>query len=144
MAKNNKVPLFLILMFTIFPLVLITGIIISLNINEDLVEPDYYTKGLKFQTQIDKTIRGKMPNVQPEIGINNNILTITFPTNNTSGIIRFMRNDNKATDFSVKISIDSTNRQNFDFSHRKRGLWLVKIDWQIADSTYYIEKEIYY
>jgi hypothetical protein len=112
----------------------------------DLVEFDYYEKGLEYQRQIGKIQSGA--NERPQITYDHSraMVTLVFPDSQTSdsisGSILFFRPSDASQDFEVAIKLNSYNIQTISDNRLSKGFWRVKINWQISDQKYYYENQI--
>lgn len=109
----------------------------------DLVEPDYYEKGLAYQKQLSK-IQPSLEN-RPVIEYDKLMaeLSLTFPyasaANIDSGSILFFRPANSQQDFLININLDIDGRQQIHDDRLIRGYWRLKINWHSAAKNYYFE-----
>lgn len=125
---------------------MVSFVIYSTTIKNDLVEADYYQKGLKYQKQIDKIERSAKLNENVRIEIVNSVVNVYFPkmrhSSLPSGKINFYRPSAKEKDFSVPVSPLNDNKQSISFKGKDKGMWIVKIDWSDEGFDYYYEEEI--
>jgi hypothetical protein len=112
----------------------------------DLVEFDYYEKGLEYQRQIGKIQMGR--NERPQITYSQSraMVTLVFPdsqiSDSISGSILFFRPSDADEDFEIPIKLNSNNIQTVNDKRLGKGFWRVKINWQISDQKYYYENQI--
>jgi nitrogen fixation protein FixH len=113
----------------------------------DLVEFDYYEKGLEYQRQIGKIQSGA--NERPQITYDKNrasvILTFSDSqkSNNISGSVLFFKPSDAEQDFEISLNPDSGKIQIINDKRLGKGFWRVKINWQIGEQKYYFEDQLY-
>ncbi len=80
----------------------------------DLVERDYYPKGLKYQTRIEEIKNASIYHDRFNIKRENNQMVLSIPLIDAdSGSIVFFRPSNQLLDFASKIQPDSTGFMYF-------------------------------
>ena len=107
----------------------------------DLVEKDYYPKGLKYQDRINE-IKNAAPfkdsllieKINNQVRVSYNILRAD------SGSINFFRPSDNSLDRTYTFQPDSLGQIYFDENQFKKGKYLVKVFWKDAGKSYYIEK----
>jgi len=113
----------------------------------DMVEENYYDKGLNYQDKIDMTVRAGRLNNPLKLRISDiNTIEFDYPDElideGISGSIYFYRPSDKSFDFKLEIKPDTNFKQYFNYSKIKRGIWVIKINFSSNDSTYYHEEEV--
>ena len=111
----------------------------------DLVEKDYYPKGLKYQERIDE-IKNAAPykdslfieKVNKQVRVSYNILRAD------TGSIYFFRPSDNTFDRTYPFQPDSSGHIFFDADQFKKGKYLVKVFWKDAGKSFYIEKTFTY
>ncbi len=110
----------------------------------DLVEPDYYEKGLEYQKQLGKIQPTAADSPVISYDEITHILTLFFPQERAasidSGSILFFRPSDAQQDFQVNISLDNNNQQRIYDNRLIKGFWRLKINWHSADKNYYYEE----
>jgi len=118
---------------------------VFLMVREDvpLVEDDYYPQAVEYQNKIDK--KTNAAHLEKGILITQTSQEITmqfqsfFDAKDVSGKIWVYRPSKPEDDFSVPVSLDSLNRQQFPASAFERGKYIFKVDYLVADIPYYQE-----
>ena len=111
----------------------------------DLVEPDYYQKGIDYQQQIDRLDRTAASGETPAIGYDatQNGIMVAFPSTvvpgEARGTITLFRPSNAQWDKTVPLNLDSEGKQVISAAALAKGRWRVKVNWTIGDSAYYAE-----
>jgi len=131
----------------VFVLGMLNLLFFSFLQKNDLVEKNYYNKGLAHQEQINKIERTKKLTENIRILQSNRIIALVFPRickhSEITGNVLFYRTSNAEKDIIEKIKIDSAFTQNFILSKQDKGLWKIKVDWKARDLLYYFEQDIY-
>lgn len=121
-------------------------IMVFIFMNQDvLLETDnYYSKGIKYQEQIDKAARTNELPEQLVIKLSNNNIIFSFPKifkqTKIGGSIYFYRPSNNQKDFAIKIQTDTSAVQMISSDKLEKGLWKVKANWFANNQSYYNEK----
>ncbi|MEW6194032.1 MAG: FixH family protein [Bacteroidota bacterium] len=130
--------------YILFVVILVTTVAIFMKEDVHLVTDEYYTKELAYQQQIDKINRTSKLQQQLEINIDRENVNLLFPTifkhSDLSGTIHFYRPSNLEKDFVVKVEPDSANKQIVTTSKMEKGLWKLKVDWNVNNISYYNEQ----
>jgi hypothetical protein len=113
----------------------------------DLVESDYYEKGLDYQKQIKRIEMGS--NEAPSVGttLGNKGITINFNPEYISrdfkGKVLLFRPSDARLDFEIPLKLDSLGYQDIRDSRLQKGYWRVKISWQADGDSYYSEHQVF-
>jgi hypothetical protein len=109
----------------------------------DLVEPDYYEKGLEYQKQLGKIQPTAADSPVISYDEITHILTLSFSKEGAasidSGSILFFKPSDAQQDFRVKMNLDNIKRQQIDDKRLGKGFWRLKIDWFSEGKNYYYE-----
>ena len=135
-----------ILYFWILLVITVAGVIVyTQSIPEELVEKNYYEKGLNYQNQIDKMKNYEGLKFKPVISDSNGLFSISFPKififNKIKGSILFYKPSDKYKDIYQPLSLDSTGKINIPLDKFAQGFWKAKIDWSYLGILYYFEYE---
>ncbi|RLD32646.1 MAG: hypothetical protein DRJ02_01830 [Bacteroidetes bacterium] len=110
----------------------------------NLVEKDYYPKGLKYQTRIDDIKRAAELKDQFNITQTDELIILTIPEiNPDSGSIVFFRPSDQQLDMTSEIEPDSSGRIYFPYRNFKRGIYIYKIHWYENGNGFYIEDKFF-
>jgi hypothetical protein len=110
-----------------------------------LVTDNYYEQELVYQTRIDKVNRtGTL--VTP-LGIAfdklDQQIELAFPSDldlgKLAGSVTLFRPSNARYDQTLAVQVDDFGRQYIPTEKLMRGLWKVKIDWNVGGAEYYTE-----
>jgi len=129
----------LVVWIIVFVLFILTLVFLSLGYDVNLVEKDYYPKGLKYQTRIDAIENANKLGVRFLIDQSEDDLYINIPDIQLdSGLITFFRPSDGSFDRAYKFS----NSQQFriPLSDFTNGKYILKINWWNDNKEYYIEQ----
>jgi hypothetical protein len=111
----------------------------------NLVEEDYYEKGVKYSNQMKLEQRSGKFNSLIYFQENNSELFIYFPDNFNedlkNGKILFFRPSDNLKDIEFDMDIKN-GRHKIPKEKLIKGRYLVRISW-ISDQEYYVEKEYF-
>lgn len=112
----------------------------------DLVEDDYYERGIGYQSNIDQNARTASLAEKPMIALDqNNDIQITFPASlreGVSGQILLYRPSDAQHDRQISVQLDELGAMVLPMAERPTGLWKVKLTWQFNGQAYYTEETI--
>lgn len=123
-----------------------TLIIVMIFMNQDvsLESKDYYTKGIKYQDEIDKMKRTKELPEQLDIKVGQSSIILNFPkifkSTELNGKIYFYRPSDDSQDFIINVETDSSSTQSIPTNNFLKGFWRLKIDWTGKGNSYLNEK----
>jgi hypothetical protein len=135
--------------FVFIALFLVSMVILvyfSMQQRSDLVEKEYYPKGMEYQKQIERIanadqLPGKISIVQ-EPGF----LLFRYPEvmkgKKTAGIVYLFRPSDQDADFTDSLQFDSTLVQRIPLDKLKAGRYIAKISWTMGGKEYYYEEGV--
>jgi len=130
--------------YILFMIGVLIMVFIFMNQDVTLETSDYYAKGIQHQEQIDKENQTNELSEQTEIKQENGFIIIRFPklfeSKDIKGTISFYRPSDETKDFSFSVQTDSSNKQFVPSSNIEKGLWKIKINWDVKGVSYYNEK----
>ena len=144
--KNKSWPIGLTIVFIVFFLYLIGFIVLSQMNRSDLVSDNYYDEEMAYQDQIDRMERSRKLNQQVSLNhdIQNKIIELIFPSeidpHIISGNILFFRPSDAKQDQIHPIRLNNESIQIINVKHLTKGMWRIKIFWQLNREEYYDEK----
>ena len=110
----------------------------------NLVEKNYYPKGLKYQTRIDEIEKATLAKEQFNVIQKDGLIVLSIPEINAdSGSIVFFRPSDQLLDFTSSINPDSLGRMYFPNNNFNIGKYLIKVHWYENGEGYYIEKRFF-
>ena len=114
------------------------------NYEVNLVEKDYYPKGLKYQTRIDAIENAREINAIFLAEQTNDSIIITTPEIMVdSGSIMFFRPSGSSLDKTYDLVINKNNKLNFSLEDFIHGKYLLKTNWFFKDKEYYVEQPLF-
>jgi hypothetical protein len=132
--------------FSVFVIMVLIMVGRSMSEDVNLVTDNYYEKELKYQDQIDKVNRTKELKDNLKITSGTNAFLFKFPSeflpNEITGNIHLYRPSSHLQDVTLPIKSDTEGKQIIDNSKLERGLWKIKVDWAVNDTTYFNQKSI--
>jgi hypothetical protein len=112
----------------------------------DLVTPDYYAQELKYQDRIDESQRADALSEQLQYSIDNNVLSIKFPSEfmgkPITGTVLLYCPANKENDISRSITV-SDGRMNFTLPEKNKGAHELQVSWEVDGVKYYFGKSVF-
>lgn len=118
----------------------------SMNEKVDLVTPDYYAQELKFQDKIESINRNNELTSALSIDYSDAGIIITYPSdlqNKTiTGAINIFRPSDKSKDQTIEITPDKEMKQTINTTSLSKGMYRIKVDYEVDGAGYYSEKQI--
>jgi len=114
----------------------------------DLVDRDYYDRGLAYEDQLQRINRTRALPDQPRYeysGASNEIVLHfpkSFSPDAVSGTITLFRPSTAALDFAVPLKLDTDLTQRLANPKLVGGLWRAKLAWAAGGKEYYDEQVI--
>jgi len=128
----------------IFLIVVVGTVLFTFTVDVNLVADDYYEREIKYQEHIDRVERTKsLPKNISIIATSSNIIVKypeMFPAESISGEIHLYRPADQNSDLAFFVLPDSTNTQHIETGIMHKGMWKIKIDWQVEGVEYFTEK----
>lgn len=112
----------------------------------NLVTENYYEQELQYQDQINKINRTKNLPEQVSIKYSGDQIGLTFPDifskDDIEGKVHLYRPSDNKLDLFENIELDAANQMEIPVSKLAKGLWKVKVDWQVKSDGYFNEQII--
>lgn len=127
-----------------FVVFMLTLVFMTTTYEINLVEKDYYPKGLKYQNRIDAIKNAK--DIGAVFTINqdeNNIIVNTPNIKADSGSMLFFRPSENRLDKSYKLVINKNGKIIIPKDEFSFGRYILKINWFDKNNEYYIEQSLY-
>ena len=109
--------------------------------NDDLVDADYYEKGINYNVEYQKKAAVLRDGVTPHVVIADQQLTLTF-NQQATGSIRLIRTADKTLDRTMVLKTDSLNQFSIPVEGVAPGLWKLQVNWISEGENYLYEKEV--
>ncbi len=124
-----------------FIVFMLTLVYMTTTSKVNLVEEDYYPKGLAYQTRIDAIKNAKDINAEFITSQNINNVIITIPNIKVdTGTVLFFRPSGNSLDMSYNLLPNNEQKMVFPKSDFTRGKYILKINWQYQNIEYYVEQ----
>lgn len=134
----------IVIVIVIFFIVVLGTVAFTTTIDVNLVTENYYEKELKHQNLIDKIKRTNNLPAQVSVKVLQDNVYLKFPSifhdSRISGEIEFYRPSDHKKDFSLPIDLNDSLLQIISTGNISRGVWKIKIDWEVNSTTYYNEQ----
>lgn len=132
----------IVIAIIIFVVLVLAQTIYLMNQKVDLVEEDYYKKGIEYQKDIEVQKKTNELSEKVSFDFNGQSLIISFPKNlsdnKLNGEILLYRPSDSGLDMKIPLITDSLN-QVIPVSGLKKGFWRIKLRWQYEGQDYYDE-----
>jgi nitrogen fixation protein FixH len=128
-------------------MLLFMGFIITLGVmmirseSDDLVEQNYYEKGLDYDTEYAKKQRTVNDSAAPQLHMLSKELELIFKQP-SSGTINFRHASDKRKDTAVNFDTEQSTEALIVLDKLDKGQWHVVIDWQSAGNEYLYESDL--
>ena len=127
-------------------ILVLVGILLLSGEKFDLVELNYYDRELKYQSQINKQQRTSKLKDNFKIKLINDQLVLKFPSDFKSkklnGKIRFFRPSDASLDIDLSVNVNDSLLQTVNVKNIIKGMWIIKIDWTVNETSYFYEEEV--
>lgn len=131
--------------FTIFVALSIVFIIFSFNQDIELVEDDYYNKGANYTQQMEVNQRSRIFFDSISITNTETNLLLTLPQalfSHTDTLkLYFYNPSSKSKDYKLLLT-NLNDSVYFDKTQIQPGHYIVKINWQITNLEFLVEKRL--
>lgn len=112
----------------------------------DLVDKDYYEKGIDYERQIERIKRAEALPEKPLLAFGRGQIMVQFPSSGQpgdyAGTITLFRPSAASLDITTPLALSADFTQRIMSERLAAGLWRVKLAWTAGGSEYYLEKEI--
>lgn len=110
---------------------------------DDLVEKDYYQKGLDYDAEYTKVQNVRSDDAEPVIAIGlNKQLDIVFKRP-SKGVAKLSHSSNRELDRAFHINSDTGKVVRLKLSDLASGYWHLELDWNSDTSSYIYKKKVY-
>ena len=135
----------IVVAFVLFGAFIATLVTVCVKQDISLVSKSYYKDELDYQTQIVRINNADQLASKPVIAKAGDGLTIQFGADVTvaNGELKLFCPSDPNMDKSFLLSLDIENRQSFDVSALKPGMYKAKLLWSMNGKEYFMERVIY-
>ncbi len=111
----------------------------------DLVEKDYYPKGLAFQDRIDEMENAALYKKSLKVEQLQKEVVLHLPVMNPdSSNLQIFRPSSDKLDIVCKVEPDSSMAMHFPAIQFQRGKYIIKLFWKEKGVGYYLEKNFFF
>ncbi|HQU71728.1 MAG TPA: FixH family protein [Calditrichia bacterium] len=143
--KDNIWPMAITGVLVLFVGFLIAFLLFAANTPVNLVNEDYYRKGVDYQTQIERIERTQQLNEPMGLvfqGDHNALLVSAagdFPVTEQQGEVTLLRPSDATQDIRIRLKFDESGHHLIPLQHLSRGLWRAQLNWNANSAEYYQE-----
>ena len=124
----------------------VSFVVFTTTVKFNLVEEDYYPKGLQYDLQRKKIANTAALPQKVHVFLERQNLVIQFPDSfpgrSISGKVHIYRPSDESLDKTVEISAGEANTMAIPVNNLTKGKYLIKIDWQWNKVDYYQEEPV--
>jgi hypothetical protein len=139
---GTGITIFIILFFV----ATVSFVVFTTTVKFNLVEEDYYPKGLKYDEQRLKIAHTTALAQKVKVILDGKNLFIQFPDSfpgrSISGKVHIYRPSDETLDKTLEIAAGEGNTMAIPVNNMTKGKYLVKIDWQFNKIDYYQEETV--
>lgn len=145
---RNPWPLAVIAAFVIFIAATAGLVTMACSQKMDLVSKDYYEQELQFQTHLDGLRHADQLTSPAAVRYDSStrLLTLSFPPEHARasfhGQVQFYRPSASSLDQRLDLHPDPLGQQQIDTSRLPAGLWKVRVQWNVGNKDFVIEKSL--
>jgi hypothetical protein len=135
----------IVVAFVLFAAFIGTLVTVCVNQDVNLVSKTYYKDELAYQDQIVRISNTQQLVDKPVIAKTEKGLEIKFQAdaNISKGEMKLFCPSNPEMDRSYSLALDGSNKQAFDISTLKSGMYKAKLLWTMEGKEYFVEEVIY-
>ncbi|WP_395626290.1 FixH family protein [Daejeonella sp.] len=108
--------------------------------SDDLVDKDYYQKGIEYDKEYARKNQVQQDNAEPEIYVGDS-LKIVFKKPAT-GSVRFLHPSDKKNDRTLNMETSKNNVFVLPLNETSKGHWKLILEWKSEGKEYLFEKNI--
>ena len=130
------------LSFIAFVLIMITMVMISMRQDVNLVADDYYKQEIAYESQIERIKNTNNLASPPKISFNRGTdrIYVSFSSKLAdrvrSGEVLLYRPSDRNKDVKAQLILDDSDRLVISMIGRDKGLWKIKMTWNISLSVF--------
>ncbi len=129
----------------IFGSAMAAWVVYAVRQNNDLVRKDYYDHEMRFQHQIDASVRAAAfkGRVNVTYDFAQQTVTVQLPVKAAAGgKIHFYRPSDAKLDRELPLELTADGTQRIDARGLKSGQWKVRLNWTSDGQAYYFDQSI--
>jgi len=110
---------------------------------DDLVEKDYYQKGLNYDAEYLKIQNVQRDAAEPVVSFGpDKKLDLHFKLP-AKGVAKFLHSSNRDLDRVFQVTSDSSGAASLRLSDLSSGYWHLELEWKSDTSEYVFKKKVY-
>jgi len=131
--------------YVAFMMVMIGVVIVSRQHDVNLVTPDYYQKELDYQSEIDATQNTMVLAEKVKIDYDGNQITINLSKfdSTAKGFVTLFRSSDHNLDQRLPLAISEDSKMAIPTKGLKRGVWIVKLEWESDGKNYQFKDSVF-
>jgi hypothetical protein len=130
----------------LFVVSMVALVYFSMQQRSDLVEKEYYPKGMEYQKQIERIANAEQLSGKISIVQEPGFLLFRYPAEMqdgiTEGLVYMFRPSDQDVDYTDSLRFDSTLVQRIALDKLKAGRYIAKISWTMDGKEYYHEEGV--
>ena len=130
----------------LFIISMISIIIFSFNQQVNLVTPEYYPKGVKYEDHITKVKNTSLLKDKIQLERTDDKIILSFPKQfshkDIIGTVQFYYVTNFENDSKFEIKLNKYRKQEFLIRGFVTGRYVIKIDWKNGKKSYFQEIDL--
>ena len=116
------------------------GVLMIRSDSDDLVDTDYYEKGIGYEKDYIRKSQVETDRAQPTI-TSNGSLKIVF-VRPAAGCVKFIYPSDKKMDKILGMKSNTDNLVELPLAQMAKGHWKLLLEWESDEKAYLYEKEI--
>jgi hypothetical protein len=146
--QRNFWPHGIIATFVVFVAGTAALVVIAGTHKTDLISPNYYEDEIKFQGRLDQLNRTAKLGDQVKVAydVTKQSINISLPAGQVTpaiaGRLHLYRPSATGLDRELKLQLDLNASQTVDAATLAPGLWKVRVQWTVANQSFFAEKSI--
>lgn len=121
--------------------IIVLVVLMMTSKNDDLVDSDYYQKGINYNEEYNRKANVKKDLATPEVKISGGEMIITFKKE-AEGNLRLIRTADVKLDRKQVLKTDSLLQVQVPIEGIASGLWKLHLAWTSDGVAYLYEKEV--
>ena len=108
----------------------------------DLVDTNYYERGVKYQDELNKFTEAQV--VKPHVNFDGTAGVIRLKiegSQNISGTLLIYRPSDEKMDFTIPFETDTTQSYTYSTASLQKGLWKATFEWTLDGKLMAAERE---
>lgn len=108
----------------------------------DLVDKDYYERGVKYQSEINKFAAASTVTHSINFDLQQQLISFMADNPSIKGTVYFYRASDAAMDFEKPFALSSDGVFTYSTAQLAKGIWKVTFEWTLDGKLMAAEKQI--